>query len=380
MSLASNRVKSHTLVLATVMLSACSSLQQQAAPVIRHEQVPPASAPRQLSSTPEAGSAGGGDVEVMTPRSSGPIVSRSQPVAPVSVVPANAAHDDHGEQPTSYTVQQGDNLFRIALNNGFGYRELAEMNGIANPDDIKVGQVLILRPSGEVPTRTASAAAPAPRDSHAAAAGDGGTLKHYPKALKLPYSDTAVQQLAARSDGANGDIAPGTKTATAAASTKSAAATKPATPAKQADAKATPKEEKKEDKKEDKPAGDGEAVVGGWMWPTDGKPMGGFTDKTKGIEIPGKLGQAVVAASDGKVVYSGSGLRGYGQLVIIKHDKTFLSAYAHNSKLLVKEGQSVKKGQKIAEMGNTDADQVKLHFEIRRYGKPVDPAHYLAVR
>lgn len=373
-----NRVKPYTLVLATALLSACSSLQQQAAPVVRYEQAAPVSAPRQLSSTTDAGDTGGG-VEVITPRSSSPIVSRSQPA--VVTMPANAAHDDNGEPPSSYTVQAGDNLFRIALNNGFGYRELAEMNGIANPDDIKVGQVLVLRPTGDMPARTANAASPA-RDSHVAhvaAAGDGGTLKHYPKALKLPYSDTAVQQLAARSDGANGDIAPGKVASTAVkpattAPAKSTTASVP--PAKPAEAKATPKE----DKKEDKPANEGEAVAGGWMWPTDGKPINGFTDKTKGIEIPGKLGQAVIAASDGKVVYSGSGLRGYGQLVIIKHDKTFLSAYAHNSKLLVKEGQSVKKGQKIAEMGNTDADQVKLHFEIRRYGKPVDPAHYLAAR
>lgn len=89
------------------------------------------------------------------------------------------------------------------------------------------------------------------------------------------------------------------------------------------------------------------------------------------------MGQAVVAAADGKVVYSGNGLRGYGKLIIIKHNKTFLSAYAHNSALSVKEGQSVKKGQKIAEMGNSDADQVKLHFEIRRFGKPIDPMQYL---
>ena len=94
-------------------------------------------------------------------------------------------------------------------------------------------------------------------------------------------------------------------------------------------------------------------------------------------DIAGKSGQPVYAANSGKVVYSGTGLRGYGKLIIIKHDKTFLSAYAHNRHLLVKEGDDVKKGQKIAEMGNTDADQVKLHFEIRRFGKPVDPITYL---
>jgi lipoprotein NlpD len=112
--------------------------------------------------------------------------------------------------------------------------------------------------------------------------------------------------------------------------------------------------------------------------PATGKVIGEFSESAnKGINIAGKLGQAVVASAAGKVVYSGSGLRGYGKLVIIKHNKTYLSAYAHNDQILVKEGQSVTKGQKIAEMGNTDADQVKLHFEIRKFGKPVDPSRYL---
>jgi lipoprotein NlpD len=114
-----------------------------------------------------------------------------------------------------------------------------------------------------------------------------------------------------------------------------------------------------------------------WGWPTEGKVIRGYSESNKGVDISGRAGQSVIAAGDGKVVYSGNGLRGYGKLIIIKHNKTFLSAYAHNSQLMVKEGQSVRKGQKIAEMGNTDADQVKLHFEIRRFGKPVDPMQYL---
>jgi lipoprotein NlpD len=109
--------------------------------------------------------------------------------------------------------------------------------------------------------------------------------------------------------------------------------------------------------------------------------IAGFDEvKNKGLDIAGKLGDAVLATADGKVVYAGSGLRGYGNLVIIKHNETFLSAYAHNQTLLVKEDQTVTKGQKIAEMGQSDADKVKLHFEIRRQGKPVDPAQYLPKR
>ncbi|EKE16874.1 MAG: hypothetical protein ACD_10C00751G0002 [uncultured bacterium] len=106
-----------------------------------------------------------------------------------------------------------------------------------------------------------------------------------------------------------------------------------------------------------------------------------FSDSgNKGLNFAGKAGDPVVAAGDGKVVYAGAGLRGYGELVIVKHNATFLSAYAHNRKILVKEGQSVTRGQKIAEMGSTDADSVKLHFEIRKQGKPVDPAQYLPKR
>ena len=116
-----------------------------------------------------------------------------------------------------------------------------------------------------------------------------------------------------------------------------------------------------------------------WMWPARGKVVVGFSETAnlKGIDIAGAAGEPVIASAAGKVVYVGNGLRGYGKLVIVKHNKTWLSAYAHNREILVKEGQQVSKGQKIAEMGNTDADQVKLHFEIRRLGKPVDPARYL---
>jgi len=115
-----------------------------------------------------------------------------------------------------------------------------------------------------------------------------------------------------------------------------------------------------------------------FQWPTRGNVLAGFDEvKNKGVDIAGKAGDPVLAAADGKVVYAGSGLRGYGNLVIIKHNNTYLTAYAHNQTLLVKEDQAIKRGQKIAEMGNSDADQVKLHFEIRRQGKPVDPAKYL---
>ncbi|HEP6432592.1 TPA: murein hydrolase activator EnvC family protein, partial [Burkholderia orbicola] len=115
-----------------------------------------------------------------------------------------------------------------------------------------------------------------------------------------------------------------------------------------------------------------------FAWPARGPVLNGFDDaKNKGVNIGGTAGEAVKAAADGRVVYSGNGLRGYGNLIIIKHDATYLTAYAHNRALMVKEGDAVTKGQKIAEMGNSDADRVMLHFEVRRQGKPVDPLKYL---
>lgn len=118
-----------------------------------------------------------------------------------------------------------------------------------------------------------------------------------------------------------------------------------------------------------------------WMWPGNGAVLAGFDEvKNKGLDIGGNAGDPVLAAAEGKVVYAGSGLRGYGNLIILKHNNTYLTAYAHNQTLLVKEDQTVKRGQKIAEMGNSDADRVKLHFEVRKQGKPVDPTKYLPSR
>jgi lipoprotein NlpD len=129
------------------------------------------------------------------------------------------------------------------------------------------------------------------------------------------------------------------------------------------------------------PAASGSDEDVAWIWPAQGAVLAGFDEaKNKGMDISGRAGDAVMASADGRVVYAGAGLRGYGNLIILKHNNTFLTAYAHNQTLLVKEDQSVRKGQKIAEMGSSDADRVKLHFEIRRQGKPVDPAKYLPAK
>ncbi len=129
------------------------------------------------------------------------------------------------------------------------------------------------------------------------------------------------------------------------------------------------------------PAADAGADNVGFMWPASGAVIAGFDDsRNKGLDIGGKAGDPVMAAADGRVIYAGAGLRGYGNLILVKHNNTFLTAYAHNQTLLVKDDQVVRKGQKIAEMGSSDADRVKLHFEVRRQGKPVDPSRYLPSR
>ena len=285
--------------------------------------------------------------------------------APARVTPSPAvaqpAPSRAGEDPTPefYTVKRGDTLYTIALDHGLDYKDLRDWNNLDNPNVIRVGQQLRLRPPAAGTTVTAplrtppavegrpvgSAAPPPP----AATPAGKEMVKTQPKALKVPYSDQAYAQLAAPP--------------------AQAAATKPVeTPAT-----------KPEVKPDEKPAVAEDDEKVDWGWPASGKVLSTFNESTnlKGVGIGGKAGQPVLASAPGKVLYSGDGIRGYGKLVIIKHNKAYISVYAHNSVLLVKEGQSVVKGQKIADMGSSDSDQVKLHFEIRRYGKPVDPLKLL---
>lgn len=229
---------------------------------------------------------------------------------------------ENAGKPGYYTVKPGDTMIRIGLENGQNWRDIVRWNSLENPNLIEVGQVLrVVPPTAENPlvvTRPVS-------------------------------SGTATAS--------SGTAAPApAPAASAAARPASAPASSPA------------------------PVAAGEDEIA-WIWPAQGSLIAGFDDaKNKGLDISGKAGDAIVASADGRVVYAGAGLRGYGNLIILKHNNTYLTAYAHNQTLLVKEDQTVKKGQKIAEMGNSDADRVKLHFEIRRQGKPVDPAKYLPAK
>lgn len=242
-------------------------------------------------------------------------------------------------RPSSYIVQKGDTLFSIAFNYGFDYHDLAAMNGIKDPSLISIGQVIHLFPNRTGTAVAASAVKPIDI-----------LVKDQPRVVKYPYSAAAMAKI----DKVQEQTSP-----TASMVAKAPQAGSATTSNDRGDASDVPVLE--------------------WSLPATGKLIGQFSesDNRKGIDIAGKLGQPVMASASGRVVYSGSGLRGYGKLIIIKHNSTYLSAYAHNEKILVKEGQKVTRGQKIALMGNTDASQVELHFEVRRFGKPVDPAKYL---
>ena len=239
------------------------------------------------------------------------------------------ASADNAGKPGYYSVKSGDTLIRIGMDNGQSWRDIARWNNIENPNLIETGQVLRVTPPEETgvvvrpvsSTNVVTSSAPANTASAPAPASNTASVRPPASAANPPNASTPSNNLA------NTDSA--------------------------------------------------EETVS-FQWPTRGNVLAGFDEvKNKGIDIAGKAGDPVLAAADGKVVYAGSGLRGYGNLVILKHNNTYLTAYAHNQSLLVKEDQAIKRGQKIAEMGNSDADQVKLHFEIRRQGKPVDPAKYL---
>jgi len=241
-------------------------------------------------------------------------------VDPASVKPLPGA--ENAGKPGYYTVKPGDTLIRIGLDTGQNWRDIGRWSNLENPNLIEVGQVLRVTPPVESSV-----------------------------AVSRPVTSSSVTP-----------TAPAPASSAPAPATASASAAKPAASAPSA------------------PASGGDDDLA-WIWPAQGPVLAGFDEaKNKGMDIAGKTGDPVMASADGRVVYAGAGLRGYGNLIILKHNNTFLTAYAHNHTLLVKEDQSVRKGQKIAEMGASDADRVKLHFEIRKQGKPVDPAKFLPAK
>ena len=263
-----------------------------------------------------------------------PVVDRSgMPGAarPAAVVdkPAPASRE---AKDGVYIVQRGDTLYSIAMGFGVDVRELARWNGLPDASVLRVGQALRVAPPVEAAVATVTPVTP------------GGSTEVRP--LPAPGGPVVAVPL------------PPSAAVPAPAAPDSAPAAKPgAVPA---------------------PA---QAPSSQWLWPSAGKVIDGFdAPRNKGIDIGGNEGETVQAAADGEVVHVGSALRGYGNLVIIRHPGDYVTAYGHNRKILVSQGQQVKRGQPIAELGRTDSDRPKLHFEIRHQGKPLDPVKYLPPR
>lgn len=293
----------------------------------------------------------------------------------------NAQKSGTDWRPTSYVVKKGDTLYSIGLEYGYDYKEIAQANNINAPYLIRIGQTLKFNSLNDAPV---IADTPSAQDNgngvvtYAIGAGNApeatntptpptvAVAINEPKAIREPYSDVAYKQPLPSAN----VIKAALPTATTTNVVKKPVIDKPAIETK-TEVKTT--EPSQESKPKSEPT-----VSTNWAWPTKGKIISNFNDAgNKGIDISGKMGQAVQATAAGKVIYSGSDLRGYGKLVIVKHNATYLSVYANNSLIVVKEGQQVSSGQKIAEMGDTDSNTVKLHFEIRQQGKSVDPMKFL---
>lgn len=244
---------------------------------------------------------------------------------------------ENAGKPGYYTVKPSDTLIRIGLETGQNWKDIAKWNSLENGNVLEIGQVLRVAPPG----------------SDASGVTTRGIAS--PNVDTRPVTTAATTPVAAPSSTGKPGATPPTVVATA-------PTTVPTVPPP-----ATSSSRDDDDLH--------------WLWPASGQVIAGFDEqRSKGLSIAGKAGDPVLAAADGKVVYAGSGLRGYGNLVIVKHNNVYLTAYAHNQTLLVKEEQNVKRGQKIAEMGATDSDRVQLHFEIRKQGKPIDPAKLLPAR
>ena len=247
---------------------------------------------------------------------------RTAPIADRSVIASSSIEAPIDRNTVRYTVKGGDTLSQISRRCGHSVAELASWNHLENLNDLKVGQVLRVQPLGEGHSGVQTASV--------------GTASHV-EVRSIDAANRETQAVPATGAGHSG------KTETASSS-----------------------------------ASDIKEMDGiNWSWPTQGKVIVSFVaGKNRGIDIAGTRGQKVLSAADGTVLHKGS-MNGYGNLVIIKHSDNVLSAYAHNDRILVSEKQQIKRGQQIAEMGSTDSDRVKLHFEIRYQGKPVDPVKYL---
>ena len=328
----------------SMSLLACSTGRQRPAPVADWAKTKKAASAAVASDAPAQTATAGVAAEPA-------VVEAAAKRAPVGV--------ENAGKPGYYTVQKGDTLIRIGLDAGQNYRDIARWNAIENPNKIEIGDVYRVIP---------------PEEPVVAKAVASSRLSATP----LPPVPAAAASPAVPAKAAS-PAAPASTVTTAAASSAVKAASPSPAQASEPLASASAAQKPVATIAPVAPAADDTLE---FAWPAKGEVIAGFdeTKNRKGIDLAGGAGDPVLAAAEGKVVYAGEGLRGYGKLIIIKHNNTFLTAYAHNQTILVKEDQSVKKGQKIAEMGSSDSERVKLHFEIRERGRPVDPMKYLRSR
>ena len=281
-----------------------------------------------------------------------PVIDRAPPQVIEQATPVEHAAPIE-VKPGYYLVKKGDTLHGIALEHGQDYKDIAAWNNLDNPNLIRIDQVLrVIPPEGEAAVAETRTVAPPVQIESRPVEGKpvvADTLKREPRGGTQPYTDEAWAQMQKPAQ-------------VAAAAVPAATATPPGKPAELA----------------------AKPVVAAdidWAWPSGNKVTTPFSEASnKGLDFNGTLGDPVLAAASGKVTLVTNSLRGYGNLIVIKHNATYLSVYAHNSKMLVAEGQTISKGQKVAEIGSSDSDHPNLHFEIRREGKPIDPAKYLPQR
>lgn len=306
-----------------LMLGACSWLQQPAAPVTAGttsgSAAGQAAKGNPYGATPYDPNAAGASTSPEPQTPPAPVSTSAPSVAPGgSYIPSNAPVDINA---ATHTVVRGDTVYNIAKRYNITQDNLRAWNNLGPDNTISVGQSLRVKPAGY--SAPAASAKPVTPPAQTAGANKGGSGSDYTPAPRPQASGPASTPTVSTG---------GVRTASGVT----------------------------------------------WQRPTAGNIITQFGGSSKGVDIAGQAGQAVVSAADGKVVYAGSGLRGYGNLVIVQHNQTFLTAYGHNQNLLVKEGQTVKRGQTIARMGSSDADRTKLHFEVRQNGKPVNPTQFVA--
>jgi len=291
-------------------------------------------------------------------RTPAPVDDRRPPSAAAKQAAARAVTP--AARPSAYVVKRGDTLYSIALEHGVDFRELAQWNRLDDASKIRIGQELrVAAPEARAAAQVGVARVPREIESHplepgaVATAGPESGMKTTPKALRLPYSE---QNLALLS---SAGVKPEAKPEAMPEAAKPVAAAEAAKPV----AVAAPERA---------------ADALDFVWPAKGRVLAGFSEpRNKGVDIEGKLGDPVVVAAAGRVIYVGAGIPGLGKFIVVRHENGFNTVYAHNRENLVKMDQNLARGQKIAEIGSTDADSPKLHFEIRKLGTPLDPLKYL---